>query len=176
MNRPRTSVTHQNLAFLDWPRFPEWLASCGYDDNVVVDGQMRLFTNTEIVHELDQVAIWREQLLRFWSHAESRYVQHLLFVAAGFYDPSASNTLTEMLCGVGEFVAQILKSLARRRAALIKLLIQLVQTTGFPQRGILAELDFFNYHGTGRPPQFVRVLRMGPVMASEGMRRGPLFR
>jgi hypothetical protein len=124
---------------------------------------MRLWTTIEIVHELDQVEMWQERLLRFWSHAESRYVQHLLFVAAGFYDPSAPNKLAEMLCGVGEFVAQILKSLARRRATLIKILIQLVQTTGFPQRGILAELDFFNYHGTGRPPQLERVLRMGPV-------------
>ncbi len=36
---------------------------------------------------------------------------------------------------------------------------------------VLAEIPFFNYHGTGRPPKFARVLSLNPV---SGMRPGPV--
>ena len=39
------------------------------------------------------------------------------------------------------------------------------------QNVVLAEIPFFNFHGTGRPPKFTQVLSLNPV---SGMRPGPV--
>jgi hypothetical protein len=58
---------------------------------------------------------------------------------------------------------------------LISVILRARQVPTYLSQILVVEIEFFNYNGTGRPPQLARVLRMDPVMTLEGMRPGPLF-
>ena len=63
-------------------------------------------------------------------------------------------------------LAQLLKGIGRLRFRLISALVACASLSSRVKTVFLAEERFFEYHGTGRPPDSTQVLRMGLVPVS----------